>query len=115
MILQTPIQVPVITGISNRNPNEAPAVFAKIFSSIIGILLVGASIWAFVQLLLGGINWISSGGDKSKLENAQHQLTNALIGLFIVFASWAIYVVILQLLGLSGPGPGINIKLPTLF
>jgi len=115
MILQSPIVNPVITGFVNKTPEQAPGIFAKFFSAIIGVLLVGASLWAFFQLLLGGLQWISAGGDKTALENAQHRLTNALTGLVIVFASWAIYVVLMQFLGISGPGGGINIKLPTLF
>ena len=115
MILQVPpIENPVITGLAHRDPSETPNLFGQIISNVIGIILVVAALWAFAQLIIGGIRWISSSGDKGKLEIAQKQITNALIGLFIVFAFWAIYIVILQVLGMSGPGPGFQIKLPTL-
>lgn len=116
MIYQiTPIQVNVIGGLAGKSPDDIPALFAKLFSAIIGLLLVGATIFAFVQLLLGGMEWISSGGDKHALENAQSRLTNALLGLFLVFASWALYLLILRFLGVTGTGATFEFKLPTLF
>lgn len=112
----SPITNPVITGFANKRPEDAPEVFAKFFSALIGLLLTVATIWMFVQLLQAGIEWISSGGDKGKLEAAQGRITSALIGIFIVFASWVIYLIILQFLGLSPIGStSIQFKIPTLF
>lgn len=108
---------PVVTGLVNPTQANAPAMFGKFFSGLVGLLLTIATIWAFVHLLIGGIEWLSSGGDKGKVENAQHHLTSAIIGLFIVFSVWAVYLVLLQFLGLSPsgvPGGGIQLKLPKL-
>lgn len=117
MIYQiSPITNPVISGLQGKNPDDAPALFAKFFASLIGIILALGTIWALVNLLQGGLEWISSGGDKSILEGAQKRITNAIIGLFVLFASWAIYLVILQVLGLSPTGGGgFQLKLPTLY
>lgn len=109
-----PIQNPVVTGIAGKDPSQAPDLFGQLFSNVVGIILIIAAIWAFAQLIIGAIKWISSSGDKGKLEEAQKQITNALIGLFIVFAFWAVYIVVLQVLGISGPGPGIQFRIPTL-
>jgi len=76
-------------------------------------MLTLAAIWAFMNLLQGGLEWISSSGDKSKLENAQHRITNAIIGLAITFSVWAVYIIILQFLGLSTGG--FDFILPKLF
>lgn len=116
MIYIDPIVNPVISGIANKKPEDAPAVFAKFFSGLIGAMITIATIWVIFQLLQGGIEWISSGGDKTGLENARNRIINALIGLFIVFASWTIYLVILQFLGISpiGAGGGFQLKLPSL-
>lgn len=106
---------PVITGIGDKTQKDAPAVFGKFFGSIVGVLLIAGSLWTLFQLLLGGLQWISSGGDKTALESAQKRITNALIGLLLLFASWAVYLVILQYFGIIGPGGEIIFKLPTLF
>lgn len=68
-------------------------------SGIIGVLTVVASIWFIFQFLIGGINWISSGGDKNKLKEARDRITNALIGLIIVVAAWAILAIAGQFFG----------------
>ena len=97
------------------DPEKAPQIFGKFISGFIGLLLVAATIWAFVNLLLGAFNWISSGGDKGKLETAQQKILHAVMGLVIVFASWAIFIVLLQFLGMTdGLGGALKFKLPTL-
>ena len=117
MILQSPIQIPVISPLANKTPDDIPALFGQLFSSIIGFMLFGATLWMFFQLILGGISWISSGGDKGKMEEARHRLTNAITGIFIVFASWSIYIIILNFLGVSPIGLNGEIKFifPSLF
>lgn len=112
-----PINNPVVTGFVNKTPDDAPGLFANFFSALIGLLLAVATLWAFINLIQGGLQWISSGGDKTALETARNRIMNAIIGLFITFAVWAVYIIILQFLGLSEGGPGgvFNIKFPTLF
>jgi hypothetical protein len=82
----------------------------KLISGTIGAVLVLAALITFVYLIWGGIEWILSGGDKGKVETAQHRIQAALLGLFIVFAAWAIFLIIEQFFGvhvLTG------IRLPT--
>ncbi len=117
MLAVNPITNPVVTGFAGKKPEDAPDLFGKLFSGLFAALLVAATIWTFVQLIWGGIDWISSGGDKGKLELAQNRLTSALVGIFLVFASWAVYLLVLQFFGLSplGGKGGIELQLPTIF
>lgn len=62
----------------------------QIVQRLIAIILVIASIIFFFMLVIGGIKWILSGGDKAQTESARNQITAALVGLVIVFAAWAI-------------------------
>lgn len=61
-----------------------------IVSTLVKLILVLAALIAFIFLVIGGIKWITSGGDKEKTAVAQSTLTAALIGLVIVFGAWAI-------------------------
>ncbi len=61
-----------------------------LISTAITLILVLAGIIFFFMLVIGGVQWITSGGDKAKTEGARNQITAALIGLVIVFAAWAI-------------------------
>lgn len=56
----------------------------------ITLALIIAGIVFFFMLVIGGIRWILSGGDKGQTEAARNQITAALVGLVIVFAAWAI-------------------------
>ena len=84
----------------------------SIVSAIIGVMTVAAGIWFLFNFIIGGIQWISSGGDKHGLEQAQQRITNAFIGLLIVVAGWTILALASRFLGfdflLSHPEDVIN-------
>jgi hypothetical protein len=65
-----------------------------------GAMVVAAVIFFFI-LVIGGIRWIASGGDKSATEGARSQITAALVGLIIVFAAWAIVALIQTFFGIN--------------
>lgn len=62
----------------------------QIISAFVSVLLIAAAVVFFFWLVLGGIKWIMSGGDKARVEGARDQVTHALIGLVIVFSAFAI-------------------------
>lgn len=78
----------------------------RLVSGGIGMALVGAALAAFAYLILGGFQWITSGGDKAGTEAAREKITAAFIGLAIVFTAWAIMKLIETFFGItiiSGP------------
>jgi len=81
-------------------------------SSTIGLVLIIAGLAAFAFLIWGGIAWITSGGDKSQVEAAQKRIQAAIVGLFIVFASWALMFLLQSFFGVTIIGSGINIQTP---
>lgn len=83
----------------------------KLIGGTIGLILIISALAAFIFLIWGGVQWITSGGDKSGVESAQHKIQAALLGLFIVFAAWAIMLVAGQFLGFDLG----NLKIPTPF
>ncbi len=72
-----------------------------IISGFIRLTLVVAAIVFFFILVIGGIRWIASGGDKAQTEAARSQITAALVGLVIVFAAWAILALIRTFFGVD--------------
>lgn len=73
----------------------------NIVSGLIRGALVVAAIVFFFILVIGGIKWIASGGDKAATEGARNQITAALVGLVIVFAAWAIVALINTFFGVN--------------
>lgn len=72
-----------------------------IVSGLVRLILVIAALVFFFILVIGGIRWIASGGDKTQTENARNQITAALVGLVIVFAAWAIVKLIQTFFGID--------------
>ncbi len=72
-----------------------------IVSGLIRLILVVAALVFFFILVIGGIRWIASGGDKAQTEAARNQITAALVGLVIVFAAWAIVQLINTFFGVN--------------
>lgn len=70
-------------------------------SGFIRLILVVAGLAFFFILVLGGVHWILSGGDKGKTEAARNQITAALVGLVIVFSAWAIVQLIKTFFGVD--------------
>ena len=57
---------------------------------IIGI----AGLSAFVMLVWGGVEWLTSAGDPSKIGDAKDKINSAIFGLLIILSSWLILQVI---------------------
>ncbi|NLG06769.1 MAG: hypothetical protein GX559_03695 [Candidatus Pacebacteria bacterium] len=75
--------------------------FGKMFSSVLNVVMLIAAVLVFAFLIFGGIQWITSGGDKSKAEEARNKITSAVIGLIIVAASYAVINLVVNFLGFS--------------
>lgn len=73
----------------------------KLISGAIGFILILATLAAFIFLIIGGFQWITSGGDKGAVEAAQKRIQAAILGLFIVFAAWAIMIVVSRFFGID--------------
>jgi amino acid transporter len=78
----------------------------KLLQSGITIAIIIAALLTFVFLLWGGIQWITSGGDKAKYEEARNRITAALIGLAIVVLAWLVIRLIAYFFGIPNPFGG---------
>ena len=65
--------------------------------------LIMAGIALFVFLVWGGIEYMTSGGDKAKTETAQKRITSAIIGVAIIASSFAIWKTALYFFGINDP------------
>lgn len=85
-------------GLQNMS---AATFFGRLLSTIVnGIILIGGVVF-FIMLLIGGVQWITAGGDKGKLQEAQERITQAGIGLLVLFASWAVIKLVETVFGIQ--------------
>lgn len=103
----TPVQITI-------SPPEQVRItdFGRLFSGAVAVLLLAAFILAFFFLILGGISWLTSGGDKAAVEAARNKIIAALIGLVIVAATWALFQLVGGAIGFNILG---GFQIPTLF
>lgn len=83
-----------------------------LISRVISVAFIIAGILTFALLVMGGIEWLTSGGDKTKTENARNRITAAIVGLAIVAASWALMKLIAYFFGVDVFEGNINIPKP---
>lgn len=68
-------------------------------NAVLPLVLVVAVLLTFLYFILGGLRWITSGGEKSKVADARNTIISAVVGLLVLTASFAILNLVLPLLG----------------
>lgn len=81
--------------------NLSNITFVNLVGAGLNFLLIAAALIAFFFLLIGGVQWIMAGGDKEGTEKARKKITNALIGLAIVFSAYALAFLVNALFGVN--------------
>lgn len=67
---------------------------------IVFFVMIGV-IFALIFLLLGGIKWITSKGEKTEVEAARNQIVAALVGLLFIILAVFLLSIILSAFGIS--------------
>lgn len=71
-------------------PSGGVDTLSKVVSNAMTIMLILTVVLALIFLVLGGIQWISSGGDKGKVAAARQKLTMAIVGLVVALGAFFI-------------------------
>ncbi|MCM8787874.1 MAG: pilin [Candidatus Omnitrophica bacterium] len=84
----------------------------SVFGNILNVASAVAGIALFIVLIVGGFNYLTSGGDPEKLKKAGQTITSGLTGLFLLILVWFIFLLIEQFTGVNItsfeiPGPEI--------
>lgn len=106
------------SGLPGSVGGDFQATLGNIISSFVRYALLLGGFFVGYNLFYGALQWVLSGGDKEKLTKARQQMTNAVIGLVILFSVWSIFLLLTgDILGIfrrSADG-GIRFELPYLF
>lgn len=70
-----------------------------LFTNAVSALIYLGGIILFVMLIIGGVKFITSGGDPKAVEGARHTLTYAVGGLLLILLSYLILVIISKITG----------------
>lgn len=91
---------PTLSGQSSTGPGYGLSFVSNFIPAAIGLAFLAGSVLFFGILLAGAIQWTSSGGDKSALEGARGKVTNAIIGIAILFSVYAVVNLIEHFFGI---------------
>ena len=99
--------MPVLAQEINLKPTDEGTFFSGLYtltlqgmiSGAVKLVMIVAALVFFFLLIVGGIQWMTSGGDKAATESARGRITAALIGLVIVFMVYAILTLIKTFFG----------------
>ena len=70
-----------------------------VLNAVLSFVMLFGALLVFLQLILAGFNWITSGGEKGKVDAARQRLMAAIVGLIILASSYAILTIGLNFLG----------------
>lgn len=74
---------------------------ARLIRNTVTSVWLVAGLASFTYLLIGGFKYITAGGDQKAVQEATKQITNAVTGLVIIIASYAITIVVSVVLGVD--------------
>lgn len=93
------------------NPASSPKQFAITIATLWQTIILVGGLAFLLYFLRGGLQWITAGGDKGKIDEARGKITQGLVGLAILAASYVIIKFIetaigMELLNISWPTAG---------
>lgn len=89
---------------------DQPSQVGAFIGTLIRFITVVAGLYALIQLILGGFGYVTSAGDKGKVQENTQRMLYAIIGLVTIGASF----IIASLVGRLLFGPDFNILSPVL-
>ncbi len=84
-------EVQALTGLSGKDPILIVANLIRVLLGFIGLI-------ALVIIILGGLRWMTAGGDEDKVTAAKKMIGRAIVGIIIILASLAIAQYVLNTL-----------------
>lgn len=73
----------------------------QLLSNAVALLFFLAGLLAFIFIIVGGIQWITAGGDAKAASAARDRITAAVVGLLVVVAAYAITLILNIVFGIN--------------
>jgi cytochrome bd-type quinol oxidase subunit 2 len=108
LLMNVPFALALDIGTIDTQQQGYATDIGTLVSALLSFVMVLAALLVLGFLIMGGIEWITAGGDKGKTESARNKITGAIIGLIILAASFAILQLILSFLGFENLNQAIS-------
>lgn len=84
----------------NQTTDHA-ADFGDRLGSILTVVLTIGMLLLLLYLVWGAVEWLTSGGDSSKLQAARNRMMHAIVGILLLSGSLALYLFVQWILGIE--------------
>lgn len=91
---------PALKKFIGNDPTGAEGI-SRLLSNLIALFYAVAAIVLIFMLLWGAYDWITSEGEKEKVQSAQNKIINAIIGIMLFAVAFAIIQVLGQFTGFT--------------
>lgn len=88
-------------GLPGYESGTAADNFGNLIARLMNVVMALSLLLVLFYLVIGSVEWITSGGEKGKTENARNKITNAMIGIIILSGVLAIFKFVQYLLGVE--------------
>lgn len=75
-------------------------------SFLLTLMTTLGGLFFLYQMIMGGINWLNAGGEQKKVQESRDRITQGVIGLIILVASYAVVGLIGTVFGIEILNPG---------
>jgi hypothetical protein len=99
---QAGYDVNAVSNCSRQAGGCIPTIIGNVISGLLGIF--GALF--LILIMWGGVQWMFAGGEPAKVKAAQATLSNAILGMLVVAASYAIVNFVLNTVSTATSGVG---------
>ncbi|MBI2039678.1 hypothetical protein HYT18_01270 [Candidatus Microgenomates bacterium] len=89
-----------LKGLLQQDPTGAGAI-SNFLSRLVALIYVFAAIILIFMLLWGAWDWMTSEGDKEKIQSARNKIINAFIGILLFAVAFAVIRVLGQFTGFT--------------
>jgi|GEM_PF-1213068 len=71
----------------------------SVISTVLSAIMAIGGLGGFIYIIWGSVEWITSGGEKGKVEEGRNKIIQAVIGFFVLGCCYAVFKVVISLLG----------------
>jgi hypothetical protein len=90
-----------VTGDTGTGDVATIGSLVSVFKNIVGAVVVFVGVVLFVMLVIGGFNFLFSGGDPKQVQKAQGTISAAIIGLVVVVSAYVILNLVFKFTGVD--------------
>ncbi|WKZ23567.1 MAG: hypothetical protein QY312_02260 [Candidatus Dojkabacteria bacterium] len=95
------VVIPSVSAVSWVPENAAGLEANELIKRVINVILIIVVIAAVIFIMFAGIQYVSSQGDATKAKTAMSSITNAIIGLIVAFAAYALVTLVMNQIGVE--------------